>query len=195
MGSVCMLELNEEYAIPVPKDQSSLLVDTNNLVLRAKNGIRKLQLQTRPNTNVHMVELERMLGLPLPEGPQEKVEDIFTIYWNGPNNWLILNPTVNLDNIEVAFRKAVCGATCAVTYMTDAYSIIEVSGNEAIERISEGCSVDLDINAFTPGHYVLTRLQNLAVIIHKLNDARSIRILVDRSMARFLWDWLGESIS
>ena len=75
--------------------------------------------------------------------------------------------------------------------MTDAWSIIDISGEDAAAGLAEGCSVDLHDSAFPSGRYALTRLQHLPVIIHRLDDTPRFRILVDRSVAQFLRDWLG----
>ena len=92
---------------------------------------------------------------------------------------------------KVALRDAVDGATAVVTDMSDAWSIIDISGEDAVARLAQGCSVDLHDSVFPAGRYALTRLQHLSVILHRLDDTPRFRILVDRSVAQFLWDWLA----
>ena len=171
-------------------DGQSLLVQTERLRLHAVNNVRKLRLQVRPQTGINPAPLERLLGIALPASPQEIAENTLTAYWLAPNDWLLVNPSEDADNIEVALRASADGATAVVTDVTDAYSIIDVSGEDAVTRLAEGCSVDLDSSVFPPGRYALTRLQHLSVILHKLDDATRFRLLVDRNVARFLWDRL-----
>ena len=155
------------------------------------DGTRKLRLQVRPRAGINPVPLESLLGITLPASPQEKVSNEPTAYWLGPNDWLLVNPAPDIDRVSSALQDSAGGATTVVTDMTDAWSIIDISGEDAVARLAEGCSVDLHDSAFPAGRYALTRLQHLPVIIHRLDDTPRFRILVDRSVAQFLRDWLG----
>ena len=156
------------------------------------DGTRKLRLQVRPRAEVDKSRLERLLGTVLPGGPQEKVDNDASAYWLAPNDWLLVNPAPDIDSISSALRDSASGATAVVTDMTDAWSIIDISGEDAVARLAEGCSVDLHNSAFPSGRYALTRLQHLPVVIHRLDDTPRFRILVDCSVAQFLRDWLGD---
>ena len=155
------------------------------------DGTRKLRLQVRPRAGINPVPLEGLLGITLPASPQEKVNNEPTAYWLEPNDWLLVNPAPDIDSISSALQDSAGGATAVVTDMTDAWSIIDISGEDAVAILVEGCSVDLHSSAFPSGRYALTRLQHLPVIIHRLDDTPRFRILVDRSVAQFLRDWLG----
>ena len=155
------------------------------------DGALKLRLQVRPRAGINPAPLETLLGSTLPQSPQEKVNNEPTAYWLAPNDWLLVNPAPDIDSVSSALRDSAGGATAVVTDMTDAWSIIDISGEDAVAGLSEGCSVDLHDSAFPSGRYALTRLQHLPVIIHRLDDTPRFRILVDRSVAQFLRDWLG----
>ena len=185
-----MPELNPTFALQ-ENNGEALLLDTGQLSLEAINGIRKLRLQVRPDAGINSAPLERLLGIALPVSPQEKVNNEPTAYWLAPNDWLLVNPASDIDSVSSALRDSAGGATTVVTDMTDAWSIIDISGEDAVARLAEGCSVDLHDNAFPSGRYALTRLQHPSVIIHRLDDTPRFRILVDRSVAQFLRDWLG----
>ncbi|MDE0284498.1 MAG: hypothetical protein OXN26_08130 [Gammaproteobacteria bacterium] len=156
------------------------------------DGTRKLRLQVRPRAGVDKNRLEKLLGTILPAGPQEKTKNEASAYWLAPNDWLLVNPAADIDSVASALRDSAGGATAVVTDMTDAWSIIDISGEDAVARLAEGCSVDLHDNVFPSGRYALTRLQHLPVILHRLDDTPRFRILVDRSVAQFLRDWLGD---
>ena len=156
------------------------------------SGTRKLRLQVRPRAGINPGPIESLIGITLPVSPQEKVNNEPTAYWLGPNDWLLVNPAPDIDSISSALRASTSGATSVLTDVTDAWSIIEISGEDAIAKLAAGCSVDLHNSAFPSGRYVLTRLQHLSVIIHRLDDTPRYRILVDRSVAQFLRVWLGD---
>ena len=184
-----MFDINPSFALQGSNGQSWLL-QTERLVLQAVDNIRKLRLQTRPGAELNTTPLERLTGTVLPPGPQEMVDSEFSAYWLAPNDWLLVNPASDIDSIDSALQDSSNKVTYVVTDVTDAWSIIDISGEDAVARLAEGCSVDLDGNAFPSGRYALTRLQHLSVIIHRMDDTPRFRVLVDRSMARFLRDWL-----
>ena len=163
---------------------------TENLTLQARDGIPKLRLQVRPGMPLKQAPLKRLFGTTLPDNPQEKVSQEQSIYWLSPNDWLLLNPPADPGRIKAALQKASSNATCAVTDVSDAWSIMDLSGAAAPAKLAQGCSVDFHDRAFPPGRYALTRLQHLPVIIHHLDDTPQFRILLDRSLAQFLRDWL-----
>lgn len=183
-----MPELHPSFALQ-GNDGQLLSLQTARLGLHAVNNIRKLRLQVRPRAGVDKSRLESLLGTVLPENPQEKVNNESTAYWLGPNDWLLVDPAPDANRVADALREATDGATYALTDVSDAWSIIDISGDDAPSKLAEGCSVDFQDAAFPTGRYALTRLQHLSVIIHRLDD--SFRILVDRSVARFMRDWLG----
>lgn len=171
-------------------DGRALRWQTERLLLQAVNGIPKLRLQTRPGAQVNPAPLETLAGIVLPAGPQEKAAAGSAVYWLAPNDWLLLEPATDAGSIGNALQQADAGAASVITDVTDAWSIIDMSGEDAAAKLAEGCSVDLDGRLFVSGSYALTRLQRLSVIIHRLDDPPRFRILTDRSTARFLWDWL-----
>ena len=164
--------------------------NTEYLTLRAVDGILKLRLQVHPGMALDMTLLADRAGIALPGSPQEKTGTEKSIYWLAPNDWLLLDPAATADALGAALRDASAGATCAVTDVSAAWSIIDVSGEDAAAKLAEGCSLDLYPGAFPAGCYALTRLQHLPVIIHRLDYAGKFRILADRSHTRYLRDWL-----
>ena len=184
-----MPELHPSFALQGDDGQSWSL-QTERLSLHALDDIRILRLQVRPRAGINPTPFEKLLGTALPQSPQEKVNNDAAAYWLGPNDWLLVDPAPDIDSIAGALREAANGATYALTDVSDAWSIIDISGDDAPARLAEGCSVDLHNSAFPSGRYALTRLQHLPVIIHRLDDRSRFRILVDRSVAHFLWDWL-----
>lgn len=185
-----MSELTPAFALQ-GADGQPWSFQSERLSLQAVNNIRKLRLQVRTLAEFDSTRLERLLEIALPAGPQEKVANDPVAYWLGPNDWLLVNPAPDMDSINTTIRESADNATPALTDVTDAYSIIDISATDAVARLAAGCSVDFHDSEFPTGRYVLTRLQHLSVIIHRLDDTPNYRILVDRSVAQFLWGWLA----
>ena len=186
-----MSEPNPSVAL-LGNDGESRSLHMERFSLSPSSNIRKLRLQVLPRGGINPAALERLLGNTLPQSPQEKISSMPTAYWLGPNDWLLLDPAQEIDRIASALRESANGATSCVTDVTDAWSTIDMAGEDAPARLAEGCSVDLHNCAFPSGRYALTRLQHLSIIIHRLDDTPRFRILVDRSVAQFLRDWLED---
>ena len=161
-----------------------------DFTLRAVNGMRKVRVQALPGSEVDAAVLADAVRARCPESPQEPVTALKTAYWLSPNDWLVLDTDEEEGRLEAALRSIARGNEWAVTDVSDAFSIIELTGTGASASLREGCSVDLDVHIFPPGRYALTRLQTLPVVLHRLDAAHRFRVLVDRSYAGFLWDWL-----
>ena len=131
-----MSEPKPSFAL-LGNDGKSRLSETGRLRLEAVNGIHKLRLQVSPRAGINPVPLEGLPGITLPAGPQEKVDTEFSAYWLAPDDWLLVNPAADADSIKIALRDAVGGATAVVTDMTDAWSIIDISGDGC--RSKTGC--------------------------------------------------------
>lgn len=183
-----MPDLDPSFALQGPGGRAWSL-QTDRLRLQAVNDVCKLRLQVNPHADVNPAPLEGLIGITLPANPQEKANDEHPAFWLAPNDWLLVNPATGIGGIETALRESANGAASCVTDVSDAYSIVDISGEDAAAKLAEGCSVDLDHRVFPSGRYALTRLQRLPVIIHRLDDTPRFRVLVDRSTARYLRDW------
>ena len=82
-----MSELNPSFALQ-GDDGLSWSLQTERLSLHAVDDIRKLRLQVLPRGGINPAPLERLLGNTLPQSPQEKVSNMPTAYWLGPNDWV-----------------------------------------------------------------------------------------------------------
>ena len=184
-----MFESTPSFALPGAAGQG-WESQAGRLRLQAVNEVRKLRLQVRPDAQLDLAALEALEHIVLPTGPQGKAAPGMPVYWLAPHDWLLLDPPTVASRIGPALRQASGGASSVVTDVTDAWSIIDTAGADAAATLAQGCSVDLDDRVFAAGSYALTRLQHLPVILQRLDDPPRFRILVDRSAARFLWDWL-----
>ena len=65
-----------------------------------------------------------------------------------------------------------------------------MSGAGARDLLAAGCGLDLHPRVFGPGRCAQTLLARVPVVLHQLSDAPQYRVLVRRSYARWLVDWM-----
>jgi heterotetrameric sarcosine oxidase gamma subunit len=79
-----------------------------------------------------------------------------------------------------------------VTNVSDARTIIRISGDQTRELLMKGCNLDLLTNDLAPGYVRRTQIAEIPVAIHFVSDAPlSFDIYVFRSYATYIWQWLA----
>lgn len=106
-----------------------------------------------------------------------------------PRRWLVIGDAAPVGDAAI-------GATPIDSYavtMTGAWTRLGISGRCAADLLSKGCAVDFRPGLFAAGAATQARFAGLHVILRRLDDADSYEILVARSQAAWLCDWLIEA--
>jgi sarcosine oxidase subunit gamma len=133
-----------------------------------------------------------ILGLDLPTTPSTYVSnDTLTVIWMGPQEWLITAATRSAAELEAQLRAAVGEHGGAAIDVSAQRTTLRLSGPDARDLLTKGCSLDLHPKVFTKGTAAQSMLGLAAVVLIALDDAGTdYRILVRASFARYLADWL-----
>lgn len=133
--------------------------------------------------------VEEAIGGLLPLEPDRFVEaGGVTIAWLGPDEWLVIDPAGDASGLE-ARLSAAPGAVA--TDVTGNRVALRLSGPAARDLLAAGCSLDLHPRAFAAGQCAQTLLARTGVILLQRDDAPTFDLLVRRSFARYLRDWLA----
>lgn len=106
--------------------------------------------------------------------------------WQGPDEWLIV--VDNAGDLERRLDNALSEFHHAVTDVSGNRVILRLSGPRATELLAAGCTLDLD--SAGPGTVVQTLLARMPVTILKIDDDPTFDLLVRRSFASYLENWL-----
>jgi sarcosine oxidase subunit gamma len=133
-----------------------------------------------------------ILGLDLPTTPSTYVSnDTLTVIWMGPQEWLITAATRSAAELEAQLRAAVGEHGGAAIDVSAQRTTLRLSGPDARDLLTKGCSLDLHPKVFTKGTAAQSTLGLAAVVLIAVDDAGTdYRILVRASFARYLADWL-----
>jgi len=135
--------------------------------------------------------LKDALGFALPRVPNTTCGqgDLLAL-WLGPNEWLLRV----CDGAEAAWatklRGALQGQHAAVTHVSDAYIVLEISGPDACELLCQGTGIDVHPGSFPTGQCVRTRFARAHVAIYVAAAGRSYHLFVPRSYADYMSKWL-----
>ena len=137
--------------------------------------------------------LSNVLGAALP-GPNAWVAGSGTqILWQAFDEWLILSADGRQTALETTLRNALAGVHCALTDVTDLRTAFEIRGTHARDVLQKGCAVDLHPRAFGLTSCVTTALARVRGTLRQIDDALAYEILVERSYAVYLRDWLNDA--
>jgi len=149
--------------------------------------MRQIGLRLRPPFPADLA------GLPLPLTPnQVAVMGSVRTLWLGPDEWLV---TAEDDTPELLPRleRAVAGRRAAVIDLSASWVVLAIAGSGARDLLAAGCGLDLHPRVFGPGQCAQTLLARVPIILDQLDDAPHYRVLVRRSFARWLTDWLADA--
>jgi sarcosine oxidase, subunit gamma len=131
-----------------------------------------------------------LAGLPLPAAPNRVAAmESVRVLWLGPDEWLVTAEGEAPDLLPRLMRAA-ADHRGAVSDLSSSRVVVAIGGGAARELLAAGCSLDLHPRSFAPGQCAQTLLARVPVILDQLDDAPRYRVLVRRSYARWLVDWL-----
>ena len=152
-----------------------------------------LMLQS-PSESALQDALMSHTGLPLPAPQTASARSELTLLWLTPREWLLACPAGEAEFLRAALTRQLATCLAAVTDMSDALAVCELSGTRCADVLMSGCTLDLHADAFPAGRCSRTGLAHIpAILWNPGNEPRSVRCIVDRSHARHLRDWLADA--
>ena len=115
------------------------------------------------------------------------------LLWQAFDEWLILTPNRQQHALASSLRAALAGTHFAVTDVSDLRIAFALEGSHARDVLQKGCAVDLHPRVFGAGSCVTTALARVRVTIRQTSPAPRFEILVERSYAMYLREWLADA--
>jgi sarcosine oxidase subunit gamma len=154
------------------------------VVLAERRPGRQVGLRLRPPFPAYLA------GIPLPlTANRVAVAGALRVLWQGPDEWLVVADGEAPDLLP-RLERALAGRRAALNDLSASRVILELSGAGARELLAAGCGLDLHPRAFAPGQCAQTLLARVPVMLDQVDEAPHYRLLVRRSYARWLADWL-----
>ena len=161
------------------------------VTLREMPASAMIDLRLDPADATALRATQQALALELPLTPGKTCACAErTAWWFGPDQWLIVAPP---DDVALLVPALYETARSAVD-VSDLRAEFELAGPRAVDVLRKGCGVDLHPRVFSPGDCVLTLLGRVRVGLRQTDDRPGYRLLVERSVAPYLWDWLVDAM-
>ena len=112
------------------------------------------------------------------------------LLWLRPDQWLLrLSPE---GAARDALQARLAGRDITVLEAGARFVEFGVSGAAVADLLAGGCSLDFRPHAFAPGSCAQSRIEQVPVILHREALDR-FTVIVERPLARYLWQWLEHS--
>ena len=112
------------------------------------------------------------------------------ILWTGPDDWMIVDERDEAPDLLAALEKAFAAHHAAVLDVSGNRVRFLLSGREARGLMNRACALDLDPPHFATGHCAGTLVARTQAFVMQVDDVPSYELLVRRSFAAYLADWL-----
>ena len=133
------------------------------------------------------------LTLPVAANTVSTAGDLSAL-WLGPDEWLIVGPSGREGDLADSLRGALQGRHFAVTDLSEARTVIAISGPRARDLLAKGTSLDLHPRVFGPGRCAQGGIAKATMILHQLdadgNGEPRFEIYIANSFADYFWTWL-----
>jgi sarcosine oxidase subunit gamma len=155
------------------------------------HGMVALRLDLRDTDGRSAVET--VLRAALPEANRTIACAGGSALWLGPDEFLIVTEPGGETALMADLSAALRGRRGAAVDISDSRTIIALSGKRARDLLAKGSGLDLHPRTFAPGQSAQSFLAKVKIALHQLDDGPSYHIIVERSVAEYLFLWLADA--
>jgi sarcosine oxidase subunit gamma len=137
--------------------------------------------------------VEAAAGVAIPDVRMFAETEAGGLGWMSPDELLWVLPYSDALTAADDLSAVLAGTHHMVANVSDARTMLRVSGQAARELIAKGAPVDMSPAGFTPGNFRRSHIGQLAAAFWLGADERTITVVCFRSAGSYLFDWLSES--
>jgi sarcosine oxidase, subunit gamma len=173
----------------------------------ARHGVGAPGFTLREITGISKVRVQALRGDPptaaaaaaadgtrlLPAIPNTALGDDPCVLWRAPGDWLACSQTLSAAQLGSLLLAAQGSAALLVTDVSSASVVLELAGPRVLEVLARDCTLDLEGDAVPVAGCAQTVIAQVGVLIHRPPGREGWRLMVERSVAVHLWNWLTDS--
>jgi len=152
-----------------------------------------IALRLDPGDTRAMTGIRHVLGTALPQQGVCLTAGEVVVLGLAFDEWLLLAPADAQVGMIRRLQAALAGCHAAIVDASDLRTVFGLRGAHAWDVLRKGCAVDLHPRAFATGDCVQTAFARVRVILRQLDDTPAYELLVERSYAAYMKDWLDDA--
>ncbi len=175
---------------------SSVTAITSVHRLHEVSSMAKINLRGDANNPAFAKAIKSALNLSLPTEANTcaHAQAESTVFWLGPDEWLVHTPLDALQKTLTTLRNATEPLHAAITDVSDYYLVLELSGPQARSILASGTSFDIRTASFKPGQCAQTLFGHASILLWPVDDTPTFCIQVRWSYAQYLFTYLSNSL-
>lgn len=152
-----------------------------------------LNLRCSPANSDALMSVKKKLGVALPVAANSIEGTERRAYWLGPDEWLLETTGDDIAECRAALEDGLLGCHSAINDLSGALVTYRVRGRRSRKLLAKGCTLDLHPDVFKAGTCAQTGLAKANVILSLSDDGDGFDIIVRRSFADYVWQWLSHA--
>lgn len=138
-----------------------------------------------------MTAVKSVLKVALPTRANTFIEKGgITILWLGPNEWLLVTSSDKCLDLMLNLKTKLIKVFSAITDVSGANTVLEISGDKAKTLLLKGCPLDLHHSVFNVGQCAQTVIAKTSMTLWQTSETPAYKVIVRRSFADYLGLWL-----
>jgi sarcosine oxidase subunit gamma len=155
--------------------------------------LTQLTLRLQPGSPAAQA-VEASLGITLPGPLRAEMSGDVKVLWMGPDEWLLVAPESQQDDLVAQLRSAIGDEFATVTDVSAQRTTLALSGHLVRKVLAQGCAIDLDPRVTPVGSCLTTVLAQAPItLVVRGEAASSVWLLVRSSFASYLATWLVDA--
>ena len=168
-------------------------INTSVFSIAEESSFGQLNIRLDVTDASLLSKMKGVLGLNLDIAPNTIVKHNENLaLWLGPDERLVLLPKNQIITVEMNLERELDGIHYSSVDLSSGQVILDLKGEEVLNILSKGCSVDLHQKYFNVGQCVQTSIDKINVICFPLEN-NHIRIIVRRSYSEALIAWFKDA--
>lgn len=179
---------------PLHHAQLDQLIGQSNaggIVLHEHKLLGHLNLRGNSADTEFLAGVQEALGVALPITPCSSAKsELAQIMWLAPDEWLIVVASGTEVDVEQKLRTYLKGHF-AVSDISGAQTILELSGSNIIELMKKSTGYDLHLDSFPVGKVVGTTFAKAGAHILRVSED-TFQLVIRRSFSDYIWLWIQQ---
>jgi len=164
------------------------------IVFHEKAHRGHINLRGNPEDQAFQRGVAQVLGTELPLEPCSfSATGQNSIYWMGPNEWLVIVEGGTEGEVQNRLRQTLSGHFSVVD-VSGGQTLVELSGRAVDLLLKKSCVYDFHPCEFASGRCVQTTFAKASALVSKL-DEKTFQLVIRRSFSDYLFSWILDAAS
>jgi methylglutamate dehydrogenase subunit D len=179
------------HSLPMPVAQGELRAP--GVIITERTGVSLCQVLAREGAHTQLAARGvETFGFALPITPRYSGPALISFVWAGPSQWLALSEQLAGQALSASLTSSLADLASVID-LSDARTIVRVSGTHARDALTKGLLIDLHPSAFGPGDAAITAVSHIGVHFWQLDTIPTYEFTMFRSFAVAFCEWLVEA--